>query len=519
MKNFVQSSLAFFLMLGFCAAATENITFSDIPAGHWAADPVYRAVNQLKIIKGYPDGTFRGNESVSRYDTVVYLNNLSLTMETMLDQRLNMLGAPTGSISSMSFLELRRELDDLRAEVRAMQGRDASDFSLPGFLKDALSFDVYTRSYRVHPDFYFFPPRDAFVPRVNFRLGREFGLNGYRFEFYEDHAGIEGWAGRYLTPDIWLKIKASIGPGQRISRLDDRVSEHPDNVLGLVLSLWGLELGVDHTYVGDVEVDYLADQPGILWEDREVNKTTGTAKYKIPIALPILNTVTLEYALDNYYTVPDKYYRQDLRTIRNTAGVRFEPHDLFSIQAKSISEEQYFYEQENPPIGELEDKERSAQYYDVVLELGDIFNSGTSLKAMYAQKDAYFGRNNLNEDLGGVNLMGYASCQYLRDKGLIYFTSTISEAGIQIKQNLFHPDFFIEGIYIYGEADPDKDVVPDEDLYYAYEQYAVILNWQVQKNGILYLAYEQTNLFDNSVDRDKDQFYEVINKVGVKFTF
>jgi hypothetical protein len=56
--------------------------FSDVPKEHWA----YRAVtvlSKLGIMSGYPDGTFRGNETVSRYqlaktvyNVVIYIDNL-----------------------------------------------------------------------------------------------------------------------------------------------------------------------------------------------------------------------------------------------------------------------------------------------------------------------------------------------------------------------------------------------------------------------------------------------------------
>ena len=68
------------VLAGVLGAQTPNVVFSDIPANHWAKDPVSRAVNQLHVAKGYPDGTFRGEEKVSRYETITYLNNLSLSM-------------------------------------------------------------------------------------------------------------------------------------------------------------------------------------------------------------------------------------------------------------------------------------------------------------------------------------------------------------------------------------------------------------------------------------------------------
>lgn len=47
-------------------------TFRDVPANHWAAD----AVNTLAdagVLKGYPDGTYRGDNPVTRYELAVAL--------------------------------------------------------------------------------------------------------------------------------------------------------------------------------------------------------------------------------------------------------------------------------------------------------------------------------------------------------------------------------------------------------------------------------------------------------------
>lgn len=54
-------------------SAAESV-FSDVPAGHWA----YDAVKQLSadgIIEGYKDGTFRGQNTITRYEMAVITAN------------------------------------------------------------------------------------------------------------------------------------------------------------------------------------------------------------------------------------------------------------------------------------------------------------------------------------------------------------------------------------------------------------------------------------------------------------
>ncbi|MFC1559991.1 S-layer homology domain-containing protein [Candidatus Margulisiibacteriota bacterium] len=56
---------------------TERVEiFTDVPADHWA----YDAVNELVaegLTQGYPDGTFRGRNYITRYETAVFLSKMA----------------------------------------------------------------------------------------------------------------------------------------------------------------------------------------------------------------------------------------------------------------------------------------------------------------------------------------------------------------------------------------------------------------------------------------------------------
>lgn len=57
-------------------ATTAQVTqFSDVPAGHWAKDAVDR-ITQCGLIQGFPDGTFRGNENLTRYQAALIFHRL-----------------------------------------------------------------------------------------------------------------------------------------------------------------------------------------------------------------------------------------------------------------------------------------------------------------------------------------------------------------------------------------------------------------------------------------------------------
>jgi hypothetical protein len=49
--------------------------FPDVPAGHWASEAVAQAAH-LGIVVGFPDGTFRGNESFTRYQAALVVTRL-----------------------------------------------------------------------------------------------------------------------------------------------------------------------------------------------------------------------------------------------------------------------------------------------------------------------------------------------------------------------------------------------------------------------------------------------------------
>ncbi|GGR90743.1 S-layer homology domain-containing protein [Deinococcus sedimenti] len=51
-------------------AAPAQVTLSDVPAGHWAKDAVDKIV-QCGLIQGFPDGTYRGNENLTRYQAAL----------------------------------------------------------------------------------------------------------------------------------------------------------------------------------------------------------------------------------------------------------------------------------------------------------------------------------------------------------------------------------------------------------------------------------------------------------------
>jgi pyridoxine 5-phosphate synthase len=83
------------------ATLEAGATFRDVPAGHWAADPVNDLV-KMGVTQGYPDGTFRGTKTITRYETAVFLSKLAHSNENK------------DAVNEKIFEELRAEVYKIR---------------------------------------------------------------------------------------------------------------------------------------------------------------------------------------------------------------------------------------------------------------------------------------------------------------------------------------------------------------------------------------------------------------------
>ena len=57
------------------ATAPTEMAFTDIPADHWAREPV-KALENCGLLIGYPGGKFDGNRGITRNELMVMLNRL-----------------------------------------------------------------------------------------------------------------------------------------------------------------------------------------------------------------------------------------------------------------------------------------------------------------------------------------------------------------------------------------------------------------------------------------------------------
>ncbi|MBW6454800.1 MAG: S-layer homology domain-containing protein [Trueperaceae bacterium] len=97
MKKFFITILAA-LVAGGMVSAMGHVSFPDIPEGHWAGDAV-EEIADLGIVIGFPDGTFRGNEAFTRYQSALVISRLLAVIDANMDAEL---GALRGAMQSMA---------------------------------------------------------------------------------------------------------------------------------------------------------------------------------------------------------------------------------------------------------------------------------------------------------------------------------------------------------------------------------------------------------------------------------
>lgn len=93
------------------SSAAQVPTLTDVPAGHWAKDAIDKLVSK-GIILGYPDGTFRGTQNLTRYEAAVIIARL---LDQMAQGQV-----PAGSIDPETLASLQNAIQELAADLAAL---------------------------------------------------------------------------------------------------------------------------------------------------------------------------------------------------------------------------------------------------------------------------------------------------------------------------------------------------------------------------------------------------------------
>jgi hypothetical protein len=129
MKKFLVTLLAAAVFGG----AFAQSTFPDIPENHWAGDAVDR-IADLGIVIGFPDGTFRGNEAFTRYQSALVVSRLLDVIGDELDAR--------QVLTNADLAALRNAVQELASDVADLDQRHSGEIA-------AISDDVAGNSARL----------------------------------------------------------------------------------------------------------------------------------------------------------------------------------------------------------------------------------------------------------------------------------------------------------------------------------------------------------------------------------
>ncbi|MDK2950884.1 MAG: hypothetical protein PWQ77_549, partial [Kosmotogales bacterium] len=103
MKKLILVVLATLFLTAVFATSSVGL-FSDIPEDHWAYEAVSNVVD-AGVMNGYPDGSFKGDETVTRYE-----------LAQVLDRMLSYIDAADASLEELVFA-LSKKIAELSLSV------------------------------------------------------------------------------------------------------------------------------------------------------------------------------------------------------------------------------------------------------------------------------------------------------------------------------------------------------------------------------------------------------------------
>ena len=86
--SFMKSKYSAMLLafsLGITASAFASTPYDDVPLDHWAYDAI-ETLTAHGVIDGYPDGTFRGNQPITRFEMAKMIRNAVLSQDEIHDK-------------------------------------------------------------------------------------------------------------------------------------------------------------------------------------------------------------------------------------------------------------------------------------------------------------------------------------------------------------------------------------------------------------------------------------------------
>jgi chromosome segregation ATPase len=118
-------------VMGFTIAKIAQSRFQDVPAGHWAQEAV-DYVTAKGLITGFPDGTFKGQQTLSRYQAALIFYRL------LQSGAINNVDANGQAIINKGIEDVRAELNGLKTQLGALETTNTNQDGRLGTLEEQL---------------------------------------------------------------------------------------------------------------------------------------------------------------------------------------------------------------------------------------------------------------------------------------------------------------------------------------------------------------------------------------------
>jgi BMFP domain-containing protein YqiC len=117
---------------------TNASQFRDVSPTDWAYEALDRVVQKYGCLVGYPDGTYRGNRALSRYQFAAGLNACLRQIEALIEAQ------GQNYVSQEDFESLQKLVEEFRTELTTLNGRVDNLESRTAFL-EAHQFSTTTK--------------------------------------------------------------------------------------------------------------------------------------------------------------------------------------------------------------------------------------------------------------------------------------------------------------------------------------------------------------------------------------
>jgi len=111
----ITAILAVVLVMAFSSTLFAAAQFSDVDDTHWAADAIAKLAD-LGLVEGFPDGTFKGNRTFTRYEMAMVVARLYDKLKTMIQPAAGGDCADCAKIKDIK--EVKAIIDKLTAEFK-----------------------------------------------------------------------------------------------------------------------------------------------------------------------------------------------------------------------------------------------------------------------------------------------------------------------------------------------------------------------------------------------------------------